>query len=476
MSNMRTMILLVFLLSMSGTLSASKFAIPKKTGIIKVFNTASKEILAETIDKKMLEDIIKVERRVDSISSTLSSFNKYDTSEYELVSLYLKQLQNYKELLQSKYDEWKLKYGELKSGYTDNLVYDDFGTMMEKRYYIVKNYSVLIKPNEVIERGDSSYIELSSFASNKTLTIIDNESKKLIYSYKLGSIENSSKIFTNVITDSLSVYYDSLKNRIPYSSKKITIVVSDSLKQLDKFSTTYVHAFYPTQGMQYDGYQASAVIDDSALFQMQSDSLDALIRNNKSKTFALLKIVIAKSHERTPEAIAIAESSSQEIQQEIDQYDVRMPVYRDLKYLKELLKRYDEAKEKVNKAHAEWEQENGAGYPVEYVYHSKIVINGGGWNFESDDIESFEVLGNGKNLTIEFIEKGTKKPFLEYEIPELNGSFELDIDELKQNIGEYLNQEGSSFLTDYSSNIIIRIKQKQKVISTFEVFLSAQVG
>jgi hypothetical protein len=58
----------------------------------------------------------------------------------------------------------------------------------------------------------------------------------------------------------------------------------------------------------------------------------------------------------------------------------------------------------------------------------------------------------------------------------LNGSFELDIDELKQNIGEYLNQEGSSFLTDYSSNIIIRIKQKKKVISTFEVSLSAQVG
>jgi len=39
-----------------------------------------------------------------------------------------------------------------------------------------------------------------------------------------------------------------------------------------------------------------------------------------------------------------------------------------------------------------------------------------------------------------------------------------------------LNQEGSSFLTDYSSNIIIRIKQKKKVISTFEVSLSAQVG
>jgi hypothetical protein len=41
----------------------------------------------------MLEDIIKVERRVDSIGITLSSFNKYDTSGYELVSLYLKQLQ-----------------------------------------------------------------------------------------------------------------------------------------------------------------------------------------------------------------------------------------------------------------------------------------------------------------------------------------------------------------------------------------------
>jgi|GEM_PF-4989470 len=475
MSNMRTIIILAILLSISGTLYASKLAIPKKTGIIKVFNTASKEILAETIDKKMLEDIIKVERRVDSIGSTLSSFNKYDTSEYELVSLYLKQLQNYEELLQSKYNEWKLKYGDLQIGYTDNHVYDEYGTMMSKRYYIVQNYSVLINPNEVIEGGDSSYIELSSSASNKTLTIIDNESKKLIYSHKLGSIENSFKIFTNLIIDSLSVYYDSSKNKTPYSSKKITIIVSDSLKQLDKFTTTYVLAFYPTQ-MQYTGYQASAVIDDSVLFQMQSDSLDALIRNNKSKTFALLKIVIAKSHERTPEAIAIAESASQEIQQEIDQYDVRMPVYRDLKYLKELLKRYDVAQEKVHEAHAEWEQENGAGFPVEYVYSSQIVNNGGGWNFESDDLETFEIIGNGKDLTIEFIEKGTKKPFLEYEIPVLNGSFEFDIDELKQNIGEYLYQEGSTFLTDYSSNIIIRIRQKKKVITTFEVYLSAQVG
>lgn len=447
--------------------------VPKK-GIIKVYNTVYKKINAETIDRRFLQEIIQVEQRTDTIIETLSSFNKLDTLEYELISLYQKQLQNYKELLVSKYDEWNAKYGQLLNDYSDDPTFDEYGQRTDKLHYVISVYSEQVKQGASLEIGDSSYVQCSISSPNAVYKLIDNRTKKTICSFLLLKMQTNDKIMSNQILDSLSSYFDKSENHSEMNVRNISFVIYDGKQQLDKFNFTYSHSFYPYHTMNFNEDHDDYQIDDSTVLRTKSDSLEKLFQEQKHKTCAFFKIIIEKTHESTPEAIATAESIVQNIDSEISAFDLTSNMNMDS--LKRLVIQSNLAQEQVTKAYEEWEEEHGAGYPAEYTYSSELVDNGTGWNYESDDLESFEILGNGTDLIMECIEKGKKKPFLSYSIPELTGTFEFDIEELKKDIGDYLYSEHSSFRTEYATQVVFRVKKKNKIIATFEVRLSAQVG
>jgi hypothetical protein len=239
----------------------------------------------------------------------------------------------------------------------------------------------------------------------------------------------------------------------------------------------YTHHYFPYDAMSSNEYHSDHEedkMDDSTLLKMKTDSLEKLYNEQKHKTCAFFKIVVEKTHESTPEAIATAESIVQNIDSEISAFDLTSNM--NLDSLKRMVIQSNLAQEQVTKAYEEWEEEHGVGYPAEYTYSSELVDNGTGWNYESDELESFEILGNGTDLIMECIEKGKKKTFLSYSIPELKGTFEFDIEELKKDIGDYLYSEHSSFRTEYATQVVFRVKKKNKIIATFEVRLSAQVG
>lgn len=449
---------------------------PKK-GVISVYKTVYQKINAETIDKKLLQEIMQIESRIDTILEKFSSFNKLDTLEYELISLYQKQLQNYKELLVSKYDEWNEKYGQLFNDYSDDPTFNEYGQRTDKYHYVTRVLTEQVKQGAIMEGGDSSFVKITVNSPTIAYKLVNNTTKKTICTIPSLNQKGDYNIMSTEILDSLSNYFNMPENHSNKNDLNISLVVYDGKQQLDRFNFLYSHHYFPYDAMSSNEYHSDHEedrLDDSTLLKMKTDSLEKLYNEQKHKTCAFFKIIVEKTHESTPEAIATAESIVQNIDSEISAFDLTSNM--NLDSLKRLVIQSNLAHEQVTKAYEEWEEEHGAGYPAEYTYSSELVDNGTGWNYESDELETFEILGNGTDLIMECIEKGKKKPFLSYSIPELTGTFEFDIEELKKDIGDYLYSEHSSFRTEYATQVVFRVKKKNKIITTFEVSLSAQVG
>ena len=470
---------MTFYLLVSGFLflTVDSLAGAPKKGVINVYKTVYQKINAETIDKKLLQEIMEYEHRIDTIIEKLSSFNKIDTLEFELISLYQKQLQNYKELLVSKYDEWNEKYGQLFNDYSDDPTYNEYGQRTDKFHYVTRVLTEQVKQGASLEGGDSSFVQITVNSPTIAYKLINNINKKTIWNVPSLNQKSDYKIMSTVILDSLSNYFNMPENHSKKNDQNISLVIYDGKQQLDRFNFMYTHHYFPYDAMSSNEYHSDHEedkMDDSTLLKMKTDSLEKLYNEQKHKTCAFFKIVVEKTHESTPEAIATAESIVQNIDSEISAFDLTSNL--NLDSLKRLVIQSNLAHEQVTKAYEEWEEEHGAGYPAEYTYSSELVDNGTGWNYESDELETFEILGNGTDLIMECVEKGKKKPFLSYSIPELTGTFEFDIEELKKDIGDYLYSEHSSFRTEYATQVVFRVKKKNKIIATFEVSLSAQVG
>lgn len=463
----------VALALMFQVLSVLCFAgIPKKERIM-VFNSVNKRINAESIDNRLLQEIIQVERKIDTINYNLFSFDKYDTLEYEIISLYQKQLQNYTGLLESKYADWGSKHGQLLNDYSDEPSYNENGQRTDKLYYVIRVHSEQIKKGATLERGDSSFFLIADISPDAEYKLINNRTKKMICSVPLLHM-HTNKIMSNQILDSLTSYFEKPDNYSNTNDQNISFEIFDGKQRIDKFNFTYSHYYYPNNPMNYSVTQGDFQMDDSTVFRMKSDSLDKLVQEKKNQTCAFIKIIVNKSIATIPQAIAEAESASQKINSDISNFDLTANM--NLDSLKSLVIQSSIVSERLNKVYSEWEEEHGPGQPEEFSYSKIIVDNASWWNFESDQLESFEILGYGTDLTMECFERGNRKPFLSYNLPDLKGVLSFDIEEFKSELSEYLYSEGSSFRGEFVTHVVFRIKKKNKVISTFELSLSAQVG
>jgi hypothetical protein len=290
---------MTFYLLVSGFyfLTVDSLAGAPKKGVINVYKTVYQKINAETIDKKLLQEIMEIEHRIDTIIEKLSSFNKLDTLEYELISLYQKQLQNYKELLVSKYDEWNEKYGQLFNDYSDDPTYNEYGQRTDKFHYVTRVLTEQVKQGASLEGGDSSFVQITVNSPTIAYKLINNNTKMTICSVPSLNLKSDYRIMSKVILDSLSNYFYLPENHSNKNDHNISLVIYDGKLQLDRFNFVYSHYYYPNEAMSFNEYHTDHEdykMDDSTLFKLKSDSLEKLYNEQKHKTCAVFKIVVEK--------------------------------------------------------------------------------------------------------------------------------------------------------------------------------------
>lgn len=471
---MKHILLLILTLIITYNLSG----ISDKGKIISVYTTETTYHNGKDIDRFLISKIDSIYLLQDELEKELENVNRYDTSIYEEIDSLRRvflyndnEIKNLIAVWNSKYD---YKWSE--PSIQDINEFDENGEPKRVREYSVyKVNKKRIKPNAIVDGGDSSVIIVNTIDSILKYEIYDVKKRNVFLQGDLELINNSFSFPTRKIIDTLySIYNKEIDSDFRKHNIEVEFLVKGNDKVIDKFRFIHTIEITPTNYYNYSYTEGEGEVnteEDSLLFLKDIDSIHSVIKSNQKKNnYAVFKIVLNKSHSRTPVVIENATRIRDSIKALIDIFDLKTNVSLDL--LRTLLTSLEKADSVLDSELIAF----GSGFPEEIYYSNYLLKTSDSWSFERDQLVSFEIYGKGADLQFEIFEEGNSKPFANYGIKDLNGGSIIHADDFHKQIRDYLYREGSSFLDQYSTILIFQVKSKGKVLSRFTCTFNATIG
>jgi hypothetical protein len=437
--------------------------------IVKMRET--KTVNANTIDRSSLSEIEVLVDDLIYIKNEMKNINKYDTNDYdlfpEIISKYRKQKTN----LETKIREWNLKNEfKLDQSITDHIEEYEY----DKLFMVEKIYYRVVQDNEVISLFDSVSISKKDDATIYYVEVRDSKNNKVIFTDSMNVNEQEEK-YNCEILNSVLYEYGGKKAKDFQVSLPISITIRTQNKTVSKRKFVYKQEYPPIQSQALIIPEESLQTEnDTLVLQKRIDSLQTLFEKyKKGPPFVLFKIIVAKSISTLPKQIYIAQSIKDSLDYLISSFNVADS---SLELLKELAIQFNHAVEKYDKSIKDWTDIYGEGFPEDISYSQVCISENEDWYVDRDKLVSFDIIGLGKNIELEVREKGTKYPFMEYSLGDIDGEVSFDELEFNRDLLSYLTEESSMYNSEYSTEIEFIAKRKGKLISKFTITVRATVG
>lgn len=431
----------------------------------------TKTVKANVIDRSSISEIAEIVDQVISIKREMNTINKFDTNEYELFSEIISRYRLQKIKLESKIQEWNMKYEyKLDQSLIDHI--EDFS--YDKEFIVEKEDYKEVQDNEVINFFDSITIIKNDISTIYFIEVRDSKNNKSIFTDSLNINERETK-YNGEILNKVLYEYGEKKAKDNQVTLPISIIVSSQDKIISKRKFLYKQEYPPNQSYaSYIPEDEHPIETDTFVLQKKFDSLQTLFeKKRKSPPYILFKLVISKSTSSVPKDISHAQSIRDSLEDMIRSYNVADS---SLELLKEVLLQYFIASDKYDKSINDWTDIHGEGFPEEITYSQFCISEQDEWYIERDKLLSFDLIGIGKNVELEIREKGVNAPFITYSLGDIDGEVSIDVLEFNRDLLSYLVEESSIYNSQYFTDIEIVAKRNGKLISKFTLTVRATVG